>query len=74
MQEQHLFPGSLSIIIIITDSYHLFPSDLHVLRGPPAVHRPREQPHGSPERAPHGRREATGRAPGLQTPQVVSPT
>merc|ERR1719270_2322644 len=47
--------------------------DLHVLRGPAAVHRPREPPLGAPERAAHGRREAAGRAPRLQTPQVTIP-
>ena len=48
-------------------------TDLHVLRGPAAVHRPREPPLGAPERAAHGRREAAGRAPRLQTPQVTIP-
>ena len=36
------------------------------------MHRPREPPFGAPERAAHGRREASGRPPGLQTPQVIS--
>ena len=36
------------------------------------MHRPREPPLGTPERAAHGRREAAGRTPGLQTPQVVT--